>query len=218
MHSWVDRLMPTVVVDNDILHKGAGYGLLQEFLSAIPAQLHEVGILGAAKYVVRYRLKREKLDAAASTFEGVIEQMQQLEPTAEEAQFAAQLEFEAQRMNLNIDVGESILCAITIIRTLERLVSGDKRAIGGFEGLAKCFAEFEKLKGKVICLEQLLVRLLETNAGAVRQAICGQTHLDRALTVCFSCSNPEVDPASWADGLASYIHHLRNIAPSILTP
>lgn len=210
--------MPTTVIDNDILHKGAGYGLLTDFLTAIPAKPHEIGILGAAKYVVAHHLRRAKLDDAAHYFEILINDMHQLEPTKEESTFAAQLEFKAQALNLNVDSGESLLCAIVVTRMIRRLVTGDKRALYGFATLSKSFDELDTLKGKIICLEQILIRLLEHNADQIRNAICAQPKLDRALTLCFSCSNPDIDPKNWTEGLSSYLRHIHDESPSILNP
>lgn len=209
----------TAAVDNDILLKGAGFGLLKELLSAIPAQVNEVGVLRAAKFVVVDRLRKAKLTDALVLFEQVIQQVQSLEPTESEAKFAAWMEYEALRANLNVDSGESLLCAITIKRAFAWLVTGDKRAIKSLEVLISSVVDITKLAGKVVFLEQLILRIIQdTNARIVQRAICAQPSLDKALAICFSCASPEVGPESWLQCLLSYVHDVRESAPTILAP
>lgn len=207
-------------IDNDILLKGAGYGLLNELISSIPAQVSEVGVLRAAKFVVEDRLRKAKLTNALVLFRQVIQQVQCLEPTKAEAIFAAQLEYEALRVNLNVDSGESLLCAITIKREFAGIVTGDKKAIKSIEVLIPSFIDITKLAGKVVCLEQLILRIIiqDSNARIVQRAICARPNLDKTLAICFSCSSPEVGPESWLQCLLSYVSDIRKNAPTILAP
>lgn len=211
--------MTTAAIDNDILYKGAGYGLLIDLIEAIPAQPKNVGVLGAAKFVVTAKLLKSRLSAALPLLDEVLRHVQYLEPTVAETGYAAQLEYEAQRAGLNIDTGESLLCAIVVERTLLHLATGDKKAIKGIDSLLAARGEINKLAGKVICLEQLVLRLIRgSDASAVRSAICAQATLDRALAACFSCASPEIKADGWEEGLASYIRDVRADAPSILAP
>ena len=73
------------------------------------------------------------------------------------------------------------------------------------------------MSGKVLCLEQLFLRLLAVaNPLDVRQKVCSGPDVDRALTICFSCASDKVDPELWREGLQSYINDLRNAAKTIL--
>jgi hypothetical protein len=204
-------------VDNDILLKGCGFGLLADLLAVLPAHLYEIGFLGSAKFVVAERLRKANIPDALATLEQVIQEGHCFEPTEAEAKLAAELEYQAQRSNLNVDFGESLLCAVVIERTLNWLVTGDKRGIRGLELLASCVDQKLQLAGKVLCLEQLVLRLLQTSdAARLRSAICSRPGLDRSLTLCFSCASPEVKQESWAEALVSYVQDMRNQAPSIL--
>lgn len=208
-------------VDNDILHKGACFGLLNEVIGAIPAELAEIGILGAARFVVRAKITRAKLargpEPATQALDAVVERAMVLEPTGEEERFAAELEYTAQLASLNLDEGESLLCAIVVLRVWSWLVTGDKRAVGGLETVLRGQGRIDKLAGKVLCLEQLLLRLLSLgNPNDIRRTICIEPNVDRAVAICFSCSNPDVGPESWSEGLRSYIADLRKAAPVTL--
>jgi hypothetical protein len=207
-------------VDNDILFKGACYGLLIDLVAAIPCETREVGVLGAAPFVLRSLLRRAKLNGDPSVIKAhldkLLQQAESLEPTTNETRLAAELEFAAQTANLNLDTGESQLCAIAVHRA-SWLVTGDKRAVVALELLLQPMAVAAALAGKVICLEQLFVRLLAAiDAVTVRMAVCKEAGIDRALASCFSCYSEEVDPQSWSEGLVSYIADLRSAARTIL--
>ena len=209
----------SIAVDNDILHKGSGYGLLQEMINLIPAQVHEVNVLRTAKFVVTDKLRKANLADALSKFQQFIQRVQCVEPTASEAILAAELEYEAQCASLSFDTGESLLCAIAIKRSFSFLVTGDKRAINSLERLilASLRNEIIKLAGKVICLEQLMFRMVNnSDARSIQRAICAQPRLDKTLSICFSCTSPEVGPESWLQCLTSYISELRSSASTIL--
>ncbi len=213
--------MVKAAVDTDILFKGASYGLLFDLISAIPSHVSDTGVLGAAPFVVRAKLRNAKLNRGPETAIGLLEELVRcaamLEPTTEEARFAAELEFAAQRANVNLDEGESQVCAIVIGRALSWLVTGDKRAVKALEQLLGDRGELTELAGKVLCLEQLFLRLIGMdNAAAIRDAVCGEPGVDHALAVCFSCNSPEVGPDSWSDGLQSYIANLRDAAKTVL--
>jgi hypothetical protein len=100
---------------------------------------------------------------------------------------------------------------------MEWLVTGDKRAIAALERLLALRHEIRGLAGKLVCLEQLVRRLLAEGTGAViRAAICGEPSVDKALSFCFSCTNPTMAPESWIEGLTSYINDVRRAAPTLM--
>jgi hypothetical protein len=208
-------------VDNDVLYKGTCYGLLCDLIGAIPANLRDIGILGAARYVVRKKLGKTTLSGNRESRErfltSVVQSAEILEPTVDEGKFAAELEYVAQRKNLAMDEGESQLFAIVLFRAWDRLVTGDKRAVGAFEQVLTDLKEAARLAGKVICLEQLFLRVVASgSAAAIRDAVCAEPNVDRALSICFSCSAPVVQPESWSEGLRSYVASMRSSAPIIL--
>lgn len=212
--------MVDVAVDNDVLIKGACFGLLSDLLDAVPCSANDVGVLGAAPYVIRGILKSGRLSTiskiARANFERLLKMVSILEPSPEEIAFAAELEAAAQHASTSLDSGESQLCAILIIRPLSWLLTGDKRAIKALELLVQRLPRVSPLAGKIICLEQLLLRLLAIrDPNEIRRAICAAA-TDRALVICFSCSNENVQEESWAEGLRSYIADLRRDACTVL--
>ena len=214
----------TAAIDNDLLYKGAWYGLLQDLLAAVPTTTTDACVLGQAKFVIGKRLEKQqtKLGSAAADalahLRDVLAELSVVEPTEEEQQLAAELEHLAQLRGLALDGGESILCSVMIKRGFDHLATGDKRAIAALGQLASERVDLQSLEGKIVCLEQLVIRLL--NKGKVselRRMICTQAHADKALAMCFSCSNPEERPQDWIAGLQSYITSVRATAPTLLT-
>jgi hypothetical protein len=191
----------------------------------IPAAPGETLVLGQAKFVVGKRLERQGKRGAANAqhalerLSSVLAELALVEPTNEETAFAARLENAAQKAGLALDSGESLLCSLVVHRDLKHFATGDKRAICAMETLAQTHGEMARAAGRVLCLEQLFVRLLAaaTDPGVVRRAVCDEHHVDRALTSCFSCSSPEIGPDQWTEGLSSYIESVRADAPSMLS-
>jgi len=102
-----------------------------------------------------------------------------------------------------------------LTRGISTLVTGDKRAIAALDRLLAIRGESERMTKRVLCLEQLLLRLLR-RVPAVRDAVCQEPRLDTALTLCFSCSSPDVAATSWTEGLNSYVCDVRRSAPMLL--
>jgi hypothetical protein len=210
-------------MDNDILHKATIYGLLNHILDTKQISHEEYGVLGTAKYVVRKKLNKyppsRDITVVLEEFNASLQNFSELEPIPVEIEIAAQLEYEAQHLNLELDAGESILCAIIISRQLNHILTGDKRAITAIEALINTKNISDQMTAKVICLEQIFKWLLhEHDTQLIRTAVCSEKNADRAISNCFSCSSPEVQVESCLQGLESYIANLRALAPTALAP
>jgi hypothetical protein len=209
-------------IDNDILFKGACYGLLSELIATACSATEVVGTLGSARFVVAKKIEKNKLlrnrTAALAVFFEFLNRSEALEPTQDEQNMAADLELVAQRIGINLDSGESQLCAMLVFRVFSLLLTGDKRAITAMEHLIDGDNRLIALTGKVRCLEQLVYdALTKKNHVALRTAICGEPQVDKALAICFSCTSHSVVMASIVEGLQSYIKALRTEAIRVLS-
>lgn len=209
-------------VDNDLMLKGAAYGLLREMLERFGSGPGAVGVVATARYVVRKRIERlgsSDIRARASAeFEVVLSRAEVLEPTESERAFAARLEVCAQESGLALDVGESQLCAIAVSRMVGTLLTGDKRAICAIESLLDTFQELQWLSGRVSCLEQAIDLLVERgDFEFVRGGICSSPDVDTALSICFQCRTGSSNLTQTISGLRSYINHLRATAGRVLS-
>lgn len=211
------------LVDNDVLIKGSCYGLLDALLSSLPPATGPVGVLGAARFVglssIKKRLKGADAEAARARFLAFVESANALEPTGDELRIAADLEYQAQRLQVALDSGESQLCAVLVSRVVPTLATGDKRAIAAIEALRDPCAVLAGAEKKLICLEQLLLRLLKSkSADEIRGAICRTPDIDKALSISFCCYSASAPAGACEEALESYIRDLRKSAARVLAP
>lgn len=207
------------VIDNDVLIKLSCYAILADLLAGL-GEVSSAGILGVARYVVNDRLNRhpgiEDRQKAKEHWAMILEAVQQLEPTEIEVDFATSIEELAIIEGLQLDGGESQLCAITIMRGVPRLVTGDKRAIRAVESMIAKVGQLRELLGRVACLEQAVMTVVDRiGACEVRNRVCAEQQVDRAITICFECESPNASN-SGTTGLNSYINDLRSDAPNVL--
>lgn len=212
--------MKQAFVDNDVLHKTATYGLLYALVGSSPLGVQKFGVLGAAKYVVIKKLTKKPpqrgAELAIQELKEVFAEIAELEPTSEEVQMAANLEYAAHELDLEFDGGESLLCAMLLQRGADYLFTGDKRAISAMATfISKQLTA--GLAGRVVCLEQLFMHLIcAIDPSTVRQAICAEPLADKTLANCFACRSTNSTLESWAEGLSSYISDLTSKAPGAL--
>jgi hypothetical protein len=210
-----------VVIDNDILFKGSCYGILNDLVATL-CSTTEAGVLGSAKFVIAPRFAVSKLrhdsSGALARFSEFLSRAVAIEPTVGEQRMAADLELTAQRLGVNLDSGESQLCAVVVSRVLPFLLTGDKRAITAMERLIDADNRLTSICGKVKCLEQLVCdALLRGDHLAFRIAICSEADVDKALAICFSCTRDSIESESVIEGLKSYIGSLRMNASRVLS-
>ena len=208
------------LVDNDILLKAACLRLLRRLLPHNPAQ---TGVLTASRYVLPPKVRRLRTgaegDAVLSELLQYIDSATELEPTPRETTLAADLERTALRAGLELDAGESQLCAVSITRQVPVLLTGDKRAVSAFEQLLDREPRTAALAGRVYSLEQLVASLLRTtDVGTLKNAVCREPIVDRALAMCFSCATAQAQRDTILQGLSSYIGSLRTAARRVLAP
>jgi hypothetical protein len=209
----------SAAVDNDVIFKGACYRLLS---GLIPEQAFgDRIVLGAARFVVRSRIARSRLTAselAQADAASFFDRATIIEPTDSELGFAGALEHAAQAAGLSLDGGESLLLAVVLNREIGHLITGDKRAIASIEVLLAVETRLAGVCGLVVCLEQLVKGLLaEGRFADVREAICAAAGVDRALSLCFSCTNDLANEDSAHEGLESHINSLRACAGRVLS-
>jgi hypothetical protein len=209
-----------LLVDNDVIIKCACYSLLDE-LQHPARRAGAIGVLGAARFVVRGYLERRgrivDRQAAMDRFNIFLPSVIQLEPTSDELALASLIEEAAVLAGVDLDGGESQLCAIAVYRASPVLLTGDKRAVSGAEVVLGDVAILSSLRGRLVCLEQAIAGIVERlGLAATRSVICAEPSVDRSLSICFECRNPNPRLESARDGLSSYVNHLRREAPTLL--
>ena len=177
-------------------------------------------MVAASRYVARTQLRRKATDpsAAVGRLDAYCAKVAILEPSRVELELAAELEDDAARLGVDLDVGESQLCAIALNRGRPVLLTGDKRAIEATEKLTHEHKALTALRGRLACLEQAML-LAATRLGSltVRARVLRERRIDMAVDICFQVTNPAFDGRFWPVGLSSYINDLRKIAPTMLS-
>lgn len=211
------------IIDNDFLHKLTMYELFDLLVQSISQDKVHLSALDVAQYVIRKKAKKNPpqkgLDAFLKVFEQILQKIELVSPTDIELKLASELEACAQRQGVNLDIGESQLCAILICRSIPVLFTGDKRAIYAIEVIFHSGNSIPDFKAKLVCLEQAISWLLQHSpqlGEQVRTAICTEKNADKSLSICFSCSSPEQSDIDWQGQLRSYIEYLRKQAPNLL--
>jgi hypothetical protein len=208
-------------VDNDLILKSVSYGLAGVFWP--DGKTGSIGILGAARYVVRHEIDRADLnrgaDAAQSGLSALLARCEELEPTDEEIELAAQIELCGQEHGLALDNGESQLAALVVSRGIPLLETGDKRAIAGLEE-ARCHIEaLDALRGRVRCLEQIARRVIAVDDAfsEFSAGVCAEATVDKSLSICFGCfGGSPADQVTALEALDQYVREVRDSAPAML--
>jgi hypothetical protein len=206
-----------ILIDNDVVIKSCQLLIDDEVINILRV-LGDLFILSVSAFVISSRVAKKRdstnLDAIKSASFAFLNYVGKIEPTEKEIELAADLEVEAGRQGLELDIGESQLLAIFIEREAKSIITGDKRAIRAIEHLVE---DMQKLHNKVACFEQLIFSILEVGRyGALRSKICEQQFADKAIALCFSCKSPAPQQSDAEAGLLSYICALREEAPKSL--
>src|SRR5260221_3204788 len=112
--------MPQVLIDNDVLAKCAIYSLTNEMVAAFGISAAEIGVLGSVRFVISAKRLKTAGDGGAKAHRRLtefLEEVHLLEPNLKETVLATELEQLAIKLDVQLDVGESQLCAIAIART-----------------------------------------------------------------------------------------------------
>ncbi|MGY2702050.1 hypothetical protein [Nocardioides sp. HB32] len=215
--------MCELLLDVDVVMKLAAYDLLDVIAhpGCAPDCSGRRGVIATTRFVARKRLRRKTADteSAQARLAAFLGDAVELEPTDDELGLAADIEAEAAIAGLELDSGESQLCAIAIARSIPALLTGDKRAIAAAEALLETVAELAALTERIACLEQAMTLAVQRlGALPVRALVMAELGMDTAINICFQFTNPAVDETFEPSGLSSYINSVRASAPTLLIP
>lgn len=198
-----------VLFDVDVAWKVCAYSAAKSFIKATGTVPQPACMLAVTPFVLRSLAKRQPGVDSALDLDQQVDHLTSnagiLNPTPEETAFAEDLEERAARLALEFDVGESQLLSVLVHRNAELLLTGDKRAIRAMHSLA-----VSDIDGRIVALEQVIATMLGADGlSPLRDAVCVNPRVDRALTNCFACASPEVTADDVNAALASYVRSLR---------
>lgn len=188
--------------DTDIVLKLASMDLLGEALAALGMVEDDVRLLPAARFYLKSPKLESRYPAAgvmrARAFAKRVAAIESEPPLAE---------FQCM-LDANLDSGEAgmFACASGSSETL--VTTGDKRALQALSDDPACTAIVQCLSGKVICLEYLMLKILENNDfPALLPRIVDGFECDTAIRVAFG-SGMKANRAHVIDSLTSLIEEL----------
>lgn len=213
--------MCELLLDVDVVIKLAAYDLLEVVAhpGCAAGCRGRRGMTATTRFVAYKRLGRKATDPhrAQARLTAFLDDAVELEPTDEELRMAALIEEQAATAGLELDTGESQLCAIAIARNQPALLTGDKRAIAAAEALLDTVAELATLTERIACLEQAMALAVERlGALTVRKLVLSELSMDTAINICFQVTSLTVEATFEPDGLTSYINSVRASAPTLL--
>ena len=203
-----------VLFDVDVAWKVCAYGAAKSFLRATGAEPTPACMLAVTPFVLRSLTERRRgLDSALDRqVDHLISNASILNPTPEETAFAEELEERAARLALEFDVGESQLLSVLVHRNAELLLTGDKRAIHAMHILA-----VSDIDGRIAALEQVIATMIGADGlSPLRDNVCANPRVDRAITTCFACASPSVTAGDVNVALSSYVRSLRAESGTLL--
>jgi hypothetical protein len=204
------------LLDNDLIRKLAICDLLDESLKALHSSDAEAHVLPTARYVLLKPIKKpekakERLgDALFERLDAFFKRVRSLDqqPSATE-----QLAFDDV---VGIDPGEAVLFSATDRFQDFLLATGDKNSLRALVSTPACDAICRRLNGKVVCFEQVILRIIDgIGFDAARAKIVPGADCDIALRAVFG-SGLEATESNVRAGLDSYIADLRKATASLL--
>ena len=207
-----------VLFDVDVAWKVCAYSAAKSFIRVTGTGPTPACMLAVTPFVLRSLAQRHRgVDCAPDLDQqvgGLISHAGLVHPTPKEIAFAEDLEECAARLALEFDVGESQLLSVLVHRNAELLLTGDKRAIRAMHAL-----DVSDIDGCIAALEQVFATMISADGlSPLRDAVCANPRVDRAMTICFVCASPTATADDVNAALESYVRSLRADLATCCTP
>lgn len=199
-------------LDNDVILKLTTYRMLDEALDCLEIDRSDIRVLGSARFVFGSKKMQKKY--SAETLLSAIEFVRNC--TTISAQDNDEYRLLEKQAKNDIDPGEATLIAATFHESASLLATGDKRCLQALFRIESLELIHQKLQGRVICLEQIICKSIETQGfDWVLERVLPHLDCDKALKSAFgSGSNSQCETV--LETLNSYIQDLQTTSSGIL--
>jgi hypothetical protein len=199
-------------LDNDVILKLTIYRMLDEALDCLEIDRSDIRVLESARFV--FRSKKLSKKYSEETLSSAIEFVKSC--TTISAQDNDEYRLLEKQIKNDIDPGEATLIADTFHESASLLATGDKRCLKALATTECLDLIRKKLQGRVICLEQVICKLIETQGfDWVLERVLPNLDCDKALKSAFgSGSNYQCETV--LETLSIYIDDLQIISLRIL--
>jgi hypothetical protein len=205
-------------LDNDIIRKLIAFGLFEEAIAILQITKADLQVLPTAKFVLDRERKKQKLHTPEVWTEimMLVESCSTISKTTEDfVKTVAEEESQLAPFKDSIHEGEAALIFATRGTIDFLLLSGDKKFMKAL-ALISNTTIYNRLCGRVICLEQFVLKLIEVKGFSwVKERVLPERDCDRALKACFG-SGEQATEDNVSLTLISYIKEITDAAPNLL--
>ena len=145
-------------LDNDVILKLTTYRILNKALDCLEIDRSDIRVLASARFVFGSKKLQKK-----HSKEILLSAIKFVESCATiSAQDNDEYRLLEKQAKNDIDPGEATLIAATFHESASLLATGDKRCLQALFSIESLELIHKKLQGRVICLEQIICKLIET--------------------------------------------------------
>jgi hypothetical protein len=200
-------------LDNDVILKLTTYRILNEALDCLEIDRSDIRVLASARFVFGSKKLQKKYSE-----EILLSAIEFVESCATiSAQDNDEYRLLEKQAKNDIDPGEATLIAATFHESASLLATGDKRCLKALFSIESLELIHKKLQGRVICLEQIICKLIETQGfDWVLERVLPNLDCDKALKSAFG-SGSNSQSGTVLETLNSYIQDLQKTSSGILS-
>ena len=197
-------------IDNDIILKLTTCDLFWEAMDLLGVQIADIRVLTSTRFVFRRNqsIKEQYSEEVRNKAIELVKKFSTVEADTYNPLFSLNI--------VGLDVGELTLIYRAIAEPDFYLVTGDKRCLRALVKTPELTTTREKLNGRVICLEQLIYKLIiDTDFEVIRSKVVSARECDTSLKVAFGSGDRAEQPnVIWA--LEERIKELNQECPNLL--
>lgn len=204
------------LTDNDVLLKLAAWNLLEETIAVLETTREEIFVLPTAQYKIK---KDSRGELVAKYGEAGIRRVLDFIASVQKISQGSDPEEQAAMIAVNgIDDGEELLFAATKELDVFLVATGDKNSLRALASAPTCTAIYERLCGRVICLEQIVARLISSvGFEEARTRIVPFRECDTSIKAAFG-SGSLAEETNVQRSLAKRINDLHSEVGHLLVP
>ena len=197
-------------IDNDIILKLTSCDLFWEAMDLLGVQIADIRVLTSTRFVFRRNqsIKEQYSEEVRNKAIELVKKFSTVEADQSNPFFSLQVE--------GINIGELTLIYEAIAVPSFYFITGDKNCLRALVKTPELTTTREKLNGRVICLEQLIYKLIiDTDFEVIRSKVVSARECDTSLKVAFGSGDRAEQPnVIWA--LEERIKELNQECPNLL--
>lgn len=201
-------------LDNDIILKLGALGLLKELEKLFNTEASSIYILPSAKYFISNN-KKLRIKYSEELLQNTLKAIRNYQVIPDD--FVNDQKYLSLADIDKIDSGERLLFSLNPANKDYLILTGDKNSIFQLSQQQNVDNIKSALKGKIVCLEYIVLKLIEINSFDFIETRMNEKDFggDKTLKLVFNQSNLTLEKAR--EGLLSYFNELKEKAKDILT-